>query len=239
MTTTDPLRRPTKRQRLEQPVCWMDCESVDTVVALVGSGNRHDKDQQQQLLLIQTPLASQLTSEIFLDRLQKEILTPFRFSLSSQIQLLEYDGKDDTVHAAKERRRALQSRLCIGLNACIRALEEACRYSTNSSAGTGDSQPPTLLVLTNDAAGINNNNSNTALHVLVALAHRTRTPLLRLPLSSKELGQCLGTKHVTALTFLPPSRCGKVAVSVEHQQLHAAVDSFVDFMRDKVPTTSK
>jgi len=157
MAATDPLRRLTKRQRLEEPICWMDCESVDTVVAPVGGGNRHNQQQQQQQQqqLIQTPLASQLTSEIFLDRLQKEILTPFRFSLSSQLQLLDHnDGKEDTVHAAKERRRVLQSRLRIGLNACIRALEEACSGST--IYGTGGPQPPTLLVLTDEAAGTNN-----------------------------------------------------------------------------------
>jgi len=208
----------------------MDCESVDIVVASVGSGaaeaTAHTNRQQQ---LIQTPLASQLTSEIFLDRLQKEILTPFRFSLSSQIQLLDYDGKDDTVQAAKERRRALQSRLRIGLNACIQALEESCCGPQEAPP------PPTLLVLTNEATASSNN--NTALHVLVALAHQTGTPLLRLPISSKDLGQRLGTKHATALAFVPIS--SNILVSAEHQQLHAAVDSFVDFMREKVPTTSK
>jgi len=213
-SVVDPLVRRTKRQRLEQPVCWMECESLETVVVAAAAVNSSSR-------WIRTPVATPLTQELFLDRLQKEIVTPFQFSLSSQIRLL---SQDDTVPAAKERRRWIQSRLRVGGNACAQALEQAACDNSNNN------QAPTLLVLTSSTS----TPSTVAQSILPALAHRAGTPVLLLSSgSSTELGRLLGIRRVSALAFVPaPPDCA--ARSEEEQRVHAAVDSFVEFGRSKV-----
>ena len=237
----DPLVRLSKRQRLEQPLCWMDCETIATVVAPVGVGvDSASSPRPDRRMLLSTPIASALTEEIFLDRLAKEILIPFRFSLSNQIQLLDEDAvENDTVSAAKERRRCLQSRLCIGLNACLRLLEEATAATrsggthlpTCTATPTKPTTPaPQLVVLASEAATAS---TSTAAHQAVAVwAHQVGTPLLVLPnTSSRELGRRFGTKHVTAVAFVS----SPLTQQQPNRALHNAVDSFVAFVRDKVP----
>ena len=227
-TDSTPLFRLTKRQRLEGPVCWMDCESIETVV----SGSR----------VLRTPAASQLTQDLFMDRFQKEIAKPFRFSLSSQIQLLDRrelgveEGEDteDTVQAAKERRQQIRARLRIGINACTRALEAACYEGERA---------PSLLVLTTSSSNTTTSSDPSISAHLPALAQRAQVPLLLLPstTAATELGTILGIPRVTALAFVPQNRHGMSSSALsadQNERLHAAVDSFVEFARGKVVTPS-
>ena len=234
----DPLLRLTKRQRLDHPLCWMDCETIETVVAPVAMSTRDPLQQQPLSRHFQTPIASPLTEEIFLDRLQKEILTPFRFSLSDQIQLL--DNAVDTVPSAKLRRQWLQSRLRVGLNACLRLLEDAdAPLNGNPARDATVVALPTLVVITSEAT---TSASSTAAHYALAmLAHQVGTPLLVLPTtSSRDLGRRLGTKHVTAMAFVgecqnSPDGAPSGLPPTEQDQVHTAVASFVAFVRDKIP----
>jgi hypothetical protein len=72
----------------------MDCETLATVAAPFETP-------------IRTPLASQLTKEIFIERFQKEIVSRFQFSLSSQLRV------DDTLSLqdVKSRRTVLKQRI--------------------------------------------------------------------------------------------------------------------------------
>jgi len=206
----------------------MDCESIETVV----SGSR----------VLRTPAASQLTQDLLMDRFKKEIVKPFRFSLSSQIQLLDRrelgveegeEDTEDTVQAAKERRQQIRARLRIGINACTRALEAACYEGERA---------PSLLVLTTSSSYTTSSDPSISAH-LPALAQRAQVPLLLLPstTAATELGTLLGIPRVTALVFVPQNQHGvsSSALSADQaERLHAAVDSFVEFTRGKVVTTS-
>ena len=196
--------RPTKRQRLQHPTSWMDCETIETIPSPF-----------EQQFILKTPLATVLTKEIFFDRLQKEIVHRFRFTLSSQIQILKGESLDDV----KARRSLLQTRIVCGINAVTRMLEEA----------VCDRAPvPLLVILTTDVYP-----SHIMAHLPV-LAKQVQAPVLLLPgaQSSTELGKLLGIKSVAALAFAPHH----VVVGTTHDesQLHAAVDSLADFVRGKI-----
>jgi ribosomal protein L7Ae-like RNA K-turn-binding protein len=198
--------RPTKRQRLENPPSWMDCETLASVAAPFETP-------------IRTPLVSQLTKEIFIERFQKEIVGRFQFSLSSQLRV---DGPS-SLQDVKSRRTVLKQRILVGTNACTRALEAAV-YSKGSC--------PMLLVLAADL------NPPTILAHIPVLAKQTRVPILLLPgRASIELGKALGAKKVAILCFQPhvPVYQGTLV----EQEVHGAVDSFVDFMLQKLHVQGK
>jgi ribosomal protein L7Ae-like RNA K-turn-binding protein len=183
----------------------MDCESIEAVVA--------PPFHQQPVL--RTPLASQVTKEIFLERFRKEILDRFNFSLCSQIRI---EGKE-TLADIKQRRNILKQRIPIGINAVTRALEAACY---------GKRPAPSLVVLTSDL-----HPPTLQAHIPV-LAAQLRTPVFLLPgdASSEELGKLLGTKRVAALAFLP--HAAVYQMTSQEEQVHGAVDSFVAFVRGKL-----
>jgi len=194
--------RPTKRQRLEQPPSWMDCENIATVASPYAE------------MPLQTPIASQLTKEIFLERFQKEVLEPFHFSLSSQLQVDPNTSLVDT----KQCRSILKQRIIVGTNACTRVLEAAC-----TQRGT----PPRLVVLTTDTP------PTILVHVPV-LCQQHQIPMLLLggP-ASLELGKVLGTKKVGIFAFSP--HAGVYPGTPLQCNVHSAVDSFVDFVQSKIP----
>lgn len=199
------MYRATKRQRLEHPTSWMDCDSIETVVAAPSISRS----------FVTTPLASEITKEIFFERFKKEILTRFGFSLSSQIMILN----DEPLENAKERRNLLKQRMQVGINSCTRALEAAVY---------GKAPAPLLLVLNSDV------HPTAVTSHLPILAQQSRVPVLLLPgnSSSSELGNILGTKKIAALAFVP--HVSVYQESEEAKRVHTAVDSFVDFVRGKI-----
>ena len=183
----------------------MDCENIATVASPFSNSP------------LQSPIASQLLKEIFFDRFQKEILEPFHFSLSSQLQV---DNATASLNDMKQCRSILKQRILVGTNACTRALEAACAHK-----GT----PPRLLVVASDVTP-----ATILVHVMV-LCHQHQIPILVLPgpATSIELGQLLGTKKVSILAFLP--HAGVYPGTTLQCHVHAAVDSFVDFVKSKIP----
>jgi ribosomal protein L7Ae-like RNA K-turn-binding protein len=200
------MSRPTKRQRLENPPSWMDCETLESVAAPFETP-------------IRTPLVSQLTKEIFMDRFQKEIVSRYQFSLSSQLR-----GDDpSSLQEVKSRRTVLKQRILVGTNACTRALESAV-FSKGLSplllVVAADLHPPTILA-----------------HIPV-LAKQTRVPILLLPgRASFELGKALGTKKVAILCFQPHVPVHEATEAEE--EVNGSVDSFVDFMLQKLNVQGK
>lgn len=201
--------RPTKRQRLECPPSCLDIETLQTVPTIPSLVSPP--------ALIRTDLASQLAKELFLERFQKEVVIPFRYSLSSQLQI------DTNLEDAMRRRELLKQRIPVGTNACTRVLE-AASYEKGPA--------PILLVVA--AEGIKP--PTMLLHIPV-LARQLRVPLLLLPgeASAEELGKLLGIKRVAILAFLPHINIYREGTPAVEAELHSAVNSFVEFVRTKVP----
>lgn len=194
--------RPTKRQRIENPPSWLDCQSLSTIASPFGENP------------IRTTVVSEFTKELVLDRFNKEILTRYNFSLSSQLRV----DNDVSLHDMLECRKILQSRILVGVNRCTTALEQACYRGGMKSIlliVSGDVEPPTMLS-----------------HIPV-LAHQTHTPVLLLPgPASNDLGRLLGTKRVALVCFL--AHDGDTPMVALEQGVHQAVDSFVAFAVSKI-----
>ena len=192
--------RPLKRPRHEGPTtcCWMDCRSITSVVSPEAT--------------VETVLASSTTADIFLVRLEKEILRPFGFSVSSQIRVYP-DGLE--LHTIKAYRGILQQRVRVGLNEVGEELKKHVQGCLNAK--------PSLVVMTNDI-----NPPATAAHIPL-LCHIGNVPFLLLPLSSHVLGKLLGVRRASVMMFRTVDR------GTSEQRVHDAVDSFVQFMTGKIP----
>jgi ribosomal protein L7Ae-like RNA K-turn-binding protein len=233
--------RSTKRQRLEHPTSWMDCESIEVVVnapVVVGadsietSKNHDDNSKHDRVLRI--PAASIHLTELFFERFQVEILKRYRYSLSSQIRIFEEDD-EDIIRTIKRDRSILQQRIKIGINSCTRVLEALLRQNENDTSIEGTKQTAMLLVLTTDIK------PPTIQAHLPVLASQVSPPvpimLLSGSSSSSEFGKLLGTKNVSAVVFLSQNRAEDDQATVreeETKQVHFAVDSFVDYVRRKI-----
>lgn len=197
--------RRTKRQRLEHPTCWMDCESIAAV----------PMPYLEPEFILKSQVATVVTKEIIFDRIRKEIVEPFRYSLSSKMKILE----GESLEGVKARRSWLRKRIICGTNAVARVLEAAVNCKEKSA--------PLLLLLMIDA-------HPSLMSHLPILAQQCRVPLLLLPGTSVELGKMMGTKKVAALAFVPHHAVFKVPN--DESRVHAAVDSLVEFVRGKIDT---
>lgn len=201
--------RPHKRPRTESPTGWMECDDLTAVP------NPHLLGKEKgDGLLLRTPIASTVSKEVFLDRLRKEIVEPFQFSLNSQLQI----RPGESVLEAKERRKLIKSRILVGISVCSKAL-----------SAKNDSSAPTfldLLVVSSDYQP-----AHFAAH-LPLLAHQRQVPLLLLPEASNELGTLLGIRRagVVAFTRPPADTSGEEGV----QDIHDAVTSFVAFIKNRI-----
>ena len=206
--------RPTKRQRLEHPTCWLDCEALTSVPSLPQG------KQQQQEAIVRNNLASKHVKDLFLDRFYNEIVQRFQFTLSSSAAAKEVllDDDNDTYATASDatttRRRVqqhlLKRRIRVGTNSCTRALEAAVCNSSKASAAaaaTVASAAPLLIV-----CAAEEHVTTTAVTPVVhipAMAAQWDVPLLLLPgRASFELGKMLRVKKVSVMTFLPATAVG-------------------------------
>ena len=178
--------------------CWMDYESFDSIQNL-------SMMTAKTPFAIHTQVASSTMTEIFLHRLHKEIIIPFRFTLSSQIQLLD---SDRTVHDATERRNLIQQRILFGFNNVSKLLFDA---SSNNTA------KPSLVVVVHPDTNYQNNDSHVQqpstsiigapmLQHIPLLTNEMNIPLLLLPSSYISENQQGGkgetmTNHVFATIF--------------------------------------
>jgi hypothetical protein len=136
--------RPTKRQRVECPPSWLDCATLQAVPAAASRSTTTHVAPNNVSGMIRTPMASSTTKDIFLDRLRKEVVDKYKFSVASPKATTSAAGTgggtavgsmkdmsdgndkaDDPVHSQQRIRALLRRRIAIGLNECTRALESA------------------------------------------------------------------------------------------------------------------
>lgn len=207
-----------KRQRREEPHSLLDNESLACVASYNGT--------------IHTPVVDNVTKEIVLDRLDKEICKRFSLTVSvprAKRQMVMRDGK--MVPAEKKRRKRemdpstslVRSRIKLGTNECTRVLEAAV-------GGTGPK--PLLIILAK-----NIHPPNILAHI-PHLSMKVGTPVMLLPgKASEEMGKTLGVaKRVAILVFLPrPSSLNDDHDDAAREADHARIDSFIDFIKTKIP----
>lgn len=197
--------------------------------------------------ILKTPLASQTTKEIFMDRLQKELLIPFRYSLSSQLKIVN----GETVADVKARRSCLRQCIVCGINSVSQALHEAVQRHHSDTSTVGDEAQVLsslcFVVLTSDVFPAGATTSQ-----IPVLAKQLNVPILLLPglQTSKELGSVMGAKSVAAMAFLPPRKkienvdfnsvvadgdsSNRSTFGNPQREIHAAIDSFASFIVGKI-----
>lgn len=231
-----PRVRPAKRPRTNDdascPPCWMHVASLTHVPVPPRSWvNNVDNDDSSTEIMVETKLASVVQKEIFLDRLQKEIVDRFNFRLQQAKPSKEKNKEENSRHqspkeeeeeeqqvaaANKARRRILKDCIRVGLSVCSKAL------SKNNGA-TID-----LLVVASDFEPV-----RSAAHLPV-LARQRNIPILLLPDASIELGKVLGVRCVGVVAF---TLQGAAATSEEcntQQQakmIHDKLESFLSFVK--------
>ena len=211
--------RPTKRQRQDHPRSLLDNESLACVASPYGP--------------IRTPVVCNVTKQIVLDRLDKEICKPFHFTLSRPKNRLKNDKNNvamepsgQNVHASSCSSNEedvsskavvlLRQRLKIGTNECTRALLRKESSSPDLVILSRDVHPPTIL------AHIPNLVAQNKKHIILLLPGR----------ASYELGKTFGAKKVAILVFLPRPKDDDNDVNNEE---HARIDSLVEFLKSKIP----
>ena len=227
------------------PTRLVDNESIDCIASPTGG------------LPIRTPVLSADDKTILIERLRKEVVEKFEFTLSKKRQRdtsIVLGGNADTVnenendgHKRKKGKRSkppaaadtssteltlsdiVKKRLITGTNQCTRALEAASR-------GTGPL--PYLVFLSRDVR------PPTILAHIPILCQKMGIPALVLPgRASAELGNALGGRSVAVAVFLP-STAAAAAIPEGQQELCQGdireccrcIDSYVKFALSKVPT---
>lgn len=218
------------------PTGWMECESltmISILPSMIGTTTPTTKGESSSILL--TPLASVITKEIFLERFRKEIIERFQFSLNHLSFSKKRRNQESPASSSfdqsskKETCRILKSRILVGFCVCSKALQQ------KGETGNGHGRPLDLVVLSSDFRP-----THFAAHVPV-LARQRNIPLLLLPgdNSSTELGRLLGVRSAGVLGFVSSepttaSRAPAEGATTREEEIHKAVDSFVDFIKSKV-----
>eukprot|EP00934_Nitzschia_sp_Nitz4_P006318 Nitzschia sp. Nitz4//scaffold1_size375055//1462//2139//NITZ4_000200-RA/size375055-processed-gene-0.279-mRNA-1//1//CDS//3329540817//6308//frame0 len=218
----------TNRKR-KLPASFLDCQSLSHVVDLSYGQNSGDKDKSTST--VTTPVAADVSKEVFLDRLVKEVVKPFRPKASEDIgssqkppsistPFVMANGKLQKRKQTKQRttheNTVWGQRLRMGTNQCLRLLETRLQ--------DGSKPNPTLLVLARDLY------PPTMLAHAPAMAKSLNIPVLLLPGSAtKDLGQALGIRRTSILLFLDKE-------SSDHSSsTNDPIDSFVDFAKTLIP----
>lgn len=226
------MTRPSKRQRRTQPRTLVDNESLSCIASPFGP--------------IQTPLASILTKEIVLERLEKEIVHRFGLTLSVPRNRQSFvtkagelvQGKRQDSFGHKKRHinndpttALLRSRMVLGVNQCTRVLESTLlRSRSTTSPASILPGTPALILLGRDLYPPN------ILSHIPLMAQETNTPILLLPgNASIELGTVLGIQRAGIVLFRRNAN-GNDELSTEDAKRHAQIDSFIDFVKSKLST---
>jgi ribosomal protein L7Ae-like RNA K-turn-binding protein len=201
-------REQKKKKKRKLPTSFLECQSVLQVVDFPSGAST--KEHQ----MVSSNALNDVTKEIFLERLVKEIVKPFALDRSNnknsfvmrngKLEKIEQKQAADTLNPAKS---VWKQRIAMGTNQCLRILERA----NNSSklvrpilcVCARDIYPPTMLA-----------------HVPV-MTTKLKIPLLILGgKASLELGKALGVRKASILLFLP---------SDEKDSSHEAVNSFCSY----------
>eukprot|EP00980_Cylindrotheca_fusiformis_P024175 scaffold11589_cov117-Cylindrotheca_fusiformis.AAC.9 len=203
-------RQQQRRKKRKLPKSFLECHSLLQVVDFPSA----EKSQEHRLVC--SNAVNDVTKEILLGRLVKEIvepLAPIRSSHSTRFGKSEGSvdpgleistPKADSTEMAKS---VWKQRIVMGTNQCSRFLEKAMNCSSAPKpllcVCAKDTYPPTMLA-----------------HVPV-IATKLKIPLLILGgKASKELGKAFRVKQVSIVLFLP---------SDKRDPMHEAVDSFCNY----------
>jgi hypothetical protein len=206
-----------------------------------------------QRTLVHTPVASDVIKEIFLDRLVKELVTPFlqkteKSAAGTTLKHVMINGKlvaqkvSATAHpkpnaenpiqdAAELKRKRIKDRIVMGTNQCSRLLENLLdtKHKDDFDPSGDSSKPiirrPSLIVLAKDIY------PPTMLAHVPVLAKELGIPVLLLPgKASVELGCALQVRRTSVLIFLSGN---------EEEDSDSAgedpIDSFVAFIQSQMP----
>jgi hypothetical protein len=168
--------------------CWMDFESIESITNFSSS-----KDQCTNQQIVHTSIASSTTTELFMERLQREIIEPFRYTMSTQIQLLD---SDQSIHDAMDRRKVIQKRIVCGYNDVSQLLfDYAAATRTDHKRGVLVTAPMLIVLVNPTSTELSNHpqqqqqQHRTSAAAITAsmvqhiplLAHEVHVPLLLLP----------------------------------------------------------
>lgn len=219
-------------KKRKHPTSFLDCPSLSHVVDVT------QVDQNNELpATVTTAVATPLIKEIFLDRLIKEIVKPFRplppresskggdefLMVNGQLQKrISNDNSKKKAKRAADRddndTSVWRQRIRMGTNQCLKILEK----STEEDNGPA----PLLMVLARDIY------PPTMLAHAPALAKKRGIPVLLLPgKASSEIGQALGVRKTSILLFLPST----AAEAAPADACNEKVDSFIDFVISQIP----
>lgn len=175
-------------------------------------------DGTEEHLMISSKPIDDVTKEIFLERLVKEIVEPFapgrsnsksRFVISkSSDEASKHQSKRETDNTTPAK-RIWSKRIVMGINQCSKILQRAISSSSATRpylcVCAGDTYPPTMLA-----------------HVPV-ITTQLKIPLLILGgKASLELGKAFGVRRVSILLLLP---------SDEDDPSHNVIASFCNYAR--------
>jgi hypothetical protein len=182
--------------------CWMDYESIEFTQCLpsfIGNKNNNNNNNRNESrsTIIHTSIASSTTTEIFINRLHKEIILPFRYSIVSQ-KIHLHDNNLESIHDAIYRRQIIQKRIICGYNNLSKLLFNATTIYDNNPKQL----KPSLIVLVNSSETYSRNNASMVQHI-PTLAYEMNVPLLLLPSSYDDHygGTCIDTSQKLASIF--------------------------------------
>jgi len=214
-------KRPSKRQRKENPPSWLENENLAFVAAPSGQ-------------TIRTNVASTHDKELFLDRLEKEIQPMFLKSDKNHDN--DEDNKDSRISNTVSA--LARKRIVMGTNQCTRILERLLQkrklIATQPNNTEQLSGVPSLIVLARDIY------PPTILSHIPVMAEQiigeenVGVPVLMLPgPASQELGKIFGTKRVSVMLFLPAesSNTSSKDDNDVFQDVNNKITSFVAFVK--------
>jgi ribosomal protein L7Ae-like RNA K-turn-binding protein len=235
-----------KRKKLKIPVKIVENESIEIVASFWGP--------------IQTIPIEKVDKDILLDRLSKEIIKKYNFTLSNCTNK-KNRTKDVNNEPRRKKKRSLSGptpnnsiqnetllhndspqsysiihqRIIVGVNQVTRLLESPSLWTKETL------EKPLLVFLTSDIR------PPTMVMHIPCLCRRLGIPLILIPgsESSLELGKIFGVRRVSVVVFTsPPSNHSIVPLqdtndnctpSALMQSCHADIDSYIDFAKSKQP----
>lgn len=227
-----PRRRPAKRPRTNDG--WMMTASSQSLTR-VPLPDRLGNSRTGSSVFVETKLASIVHKEIFLDRLQKEIVE--RFDLKKKQPKGKQDrrhcpncepdettqGQQDIVAAnTTKRQQIFKTFIWVGLSVCSKALVKSNFID--------------LLVVASDFDPV-----YMAAHLPV-LAHQKRIPILLLPDASAELGAVLGIRCAGVVAFSLQAAAAATTTRMRDEEqcpqesklIHEKLASFLSFVKENL-----
>lgn len=213
-----------KRKNIVIPQNMIDNDSLELVASPIGP--------------IRTYAVTHLDKDIILERLKKEIVDKFHFTLSpstssrpSKRKRVELPPQGDTEIMEKKLKmqRFMKDRMIIGTNSCSRAFENSVRTKEKREKSTESSSKISLCVLSRDVRPAS------ILSHIPYLCQLHNVPILMLPgKASHDLGRTLGGKKVSVLLFMCGTTGSNDLKGVE-KKWQQQINSYIDFIKAKIP----